>query len=55
MLAKITLNVARSSEEAQRQARGENVAMVKDEGIELETYSPDEMFDTRGTGDQPDA
>jgi large subunit ribosomal protein L9 len=55
VLAKITLNVARSSEEAQRQARGENVAMVKDEGIELETYSPDEMFDTRGTGDQPDA
>ncbi len=54
VVSKITLNVARSSEEAQRQARGENVAMVKDEGIELETYSPDEMFDGRGRGDQPD-
>ena len=55
VLAKISLNVARSADEAQRQARGENVAMVKTEGVELETYSPDEMFDTRGTGDQPDA
>lgn len=55
VLSKITLNVARSSEEAQRQARGENVAMVKNEGVELETYNPDEMFDTRGSGDQPDA
>ncbi len=55
VMSRITLNVARSSDEAQRQARGEDVAMVKNEGVELETYNPDEMFDTRGTGDQPDA
>lgn len=54
VVSKITLNVARSSEEAQRQARGEDVAMVKNEGVELETYSPDEMFDGRGSGDQSD-
>ena len=52
--AKITLNVARSSEEAERQAKGENVAMVKAEGVELETFNADEMFEPRGTGDQPD-
>ena len=54
VLAKITLNVARSQEEAQRQARGENVAMVKNEGVEIETFNADEMFEPRGTGDQPD-
>ena len=53
VLAKITLNVARSSEEAERQARGENVAMVKNEGVEIETFNADEMFEPRGTGEQP--
>jgi len=52
--AKITLNVARSAEEAERQARGENVQMMKNEGVEIETFSADEMFEPRGTGDQPD-
>ncbi len=55
VLAKISLNVARSADEAQRQARGENVAMVRDEGVEIETYTPDEGYDDRGSGDQPDA
>ena len=45
VVVKITLNVARSEEEAQRQARGENVAVVKDEKMELETFNPDEMFE----------
>jgi large subunit ribosomal protein L9 len=53
--SKIKLNVARSAEEAERQARGENVAIVKNEGIELETFNADEMFEQRGMGDQPDA
>jgi large subunit ribosomal protein L9 len=53
--SKIKLNVARSAEEAERQSRGENVAIVKNEGIELETFNADEMFEPRGMGDQPDA
>ena len=55
VLSKITLNVARSADEAQRQARGENVAMVRNEGVDIETYNPDEMFEAPGTGEQPDA
>jgi large subunit ribosomal protein L9 len=51
--SKVTLNVARSTEEAERQARGENVALVKTEGVEIETFNADEMFEGRGTGEQP--
>jgi large subunit ribosomal protein L9 len=57
---KVTMNVARSGEEAERQARGEDVTVVKDEAPELETYKPDDMFDegagenAPGTGEQPD-
>jgi len=38
---KISVNVARSEEEASRQARGEDVTVIADEGIELETFDPD--------------
>ena len=55
VVSKVTLNVARSQEEAQRQARGENVTMVKNEGVELETFNADEIFEPRGTGEQPDS
>lgn len=41
----VTLNVARSDEEAERQARGEDVTVIKDEAIELETFNPDAMFE----------
>ncbi len=57
--ANITVNVARSEDEAERQARGENVSVVKTEGVELETFSADEMFEEGsaeeipGTGEQP--
>ena len=56
--ANITVNVARSEDEAERQARGENVSVVKTEGVELETFSADEMFEDGaaeipGTGEQP--
>ena len=37
----VTINVARSQDEAQRQARGEDVLVLRDEGIELQTYDPD--------------
>ena len=38
---KVTLNVARSEDEAERQSRGEDVTVVRDEAIELETFNPD--------------
>ena len=38
----ISLNVARSEDEATRQAAGEDVTMVKEEKMELETFNPDE-------------
>lgn len=40
----IAINVARSAEEAARQARGEDVTVVREERMELETFNPDEMF-----------
>jgi large subunit ribosomal protein L9 len=42
---KVTLNVARSEEEAQRQARGEDVTVVKGEKVEIETFNPEDMFE----------
>jgi len=38
---KVSINVARSEDEAERQARGEDVTVLKDEEIELETFDPD--------------
>ena len=40
----MTLNVARSEDEAENQARGEDVTVVKEEKLELETFNP-EMFE----------
>jgi large subunit ribosomal protein L9 len=44
VLVAISVNVARSQEEAERQARGENVTVIKDEKLDIETYSED-MFE----------
>ncbi|MFT7575305.1 MAG: large subunit ribosomal protein L9 [Alphaproteobacteria bacterium] len=58
---KVNINVARSKEEAERQARGEDVTVIEDEGIELETFNPDEDGgrdrddDGDGMTDLPDA
>jgi large subunit ribosomal protein L9 len=41
----VSLNVARTADEAERQARGEDVTVVKDEAPELETYNPDADFE----------
>jgi len=43
--SKVTINVARSEDEAQRQARGENVTVVRDEAPVLDTFNPDEVFE----------
>jgi large subunit ribosomal protein L9 len=45
VLVKVSLNVARSTDEAERQSRGENVAHIKDEKVEIETFNPDEAFE----------
>ena len=39
---KINLNIARSEEEAERQARGEDVTVVQGDELELETFSEDD-------------
>ncbi len=53
--AKISLNIARSEDEAARQARGEDVTVVKEEKIELETFNADAMFEGGSARDeQPD-
>ncbi len=59
VIVKVGINVARSVDEAQRQARGEDVTVIKDEAPEIETYSEDAMFEepareVPGTGEQPD-
>ncbi|KWT66747.1 50S ribosomal protein L9 [Hyphomicrobium sulfonivorans] len=41
----VQLNVARSEDEAERQSRGEDVTVVKEEKIELETFDPDAEFE----------
>jgi large subunit ribosomal protein L9 len=45
VVVQITLNVARSQDEAERQARGEDVTVVKEEGVQLETFNPDALFE----------
>jgi large subunit ribosomal protein L9 len=51
VLANISLNIARSQDEADKQAKGENVSVVKNEALELETFSGDVFED----GAAPDA
>jgi large subunit ribosomal protein L9 len=41
----VSLNVARSEDEAERQARGEDVTVIKDEQVELETFNADAVFE----------
>jgi len=45
VIVNVSVNVARSTEEAQRQARGEDVTVIKDEKLELETFNPDAVFE----------
>jgi large subunit ribosomal protein L9 len=50
VLANVKLNVARSEDEAERQARGEDVTVIKDEALDIETFNPDEMFEGEAEG-----
>ncbi|MCC7253788.1 50S ribosomal protein L9 [Hyphomicrobium sp.] len=45
VIVKVVLNVARSEEEAEKQARGEDVTVVKGEALEIETFNPDGVFE----------
>jgi large subunit ribosomal protein L9 len=45
VIVQVTLNVARSQDEADRQARGEDVTVVKEEALQLETFNPDALFE----------
>ena len=50
---KVKVNVARSQDEAERQARGEDVTVIREEKIELETFDADAVFEEgagRGEG-----
>jgi len=48
----VSLNVARSEEEAERQARGEDVTVIKDEAVELETFNADAVFEESEGGEE---
>ena len=41
VIVDVTVNVARSEDEAERQARGEDVTVIQDEALDLETFDPD--------------
>lgn len=43
---KVQINVARSADEAERQSRGEDVTVVREEAPQIETFNPDAMFET---------
>jgi large subunit ribosomal protein L9 len=45
VIVQISLNVARSEDEAERQSRGEDVTVVKEEAVQLETFNPDALFE----------
>jgi len=45
VVVKVSINVARSQDEAERQARGEDVTVVREEKIELETFDADAAFE----------
>lgn len=45
VVVQVSLNVARTEDEAERQERGEDVTVIRDEASTLETYNPDAMFE----------
>ena len=45
VIAKVTMNVARSDDEASRQARGEDVTQIKDETPEFQTFDENAVFE----------
>jgi large subunit ribosomal protein L9 len=54
VVVQVSLNVARTDEEAERQARGEDVTVIKEEGPALETFNPDAVFEEEALARQQD-
>jgi large subunit ribosomal protein L9 len=60
VVVRVSLNIARSEDEAERQARGEDVTVVKEEVVQLETFNADAVFEDealslqRGEEEQPE-
>jgi len=46
VVATVDINVARTEDEAERQAAGEDVTVMKEEELELETFDPDADYDS---------
>lgn len=51
----ISVNVARSEDEAERQSRGENVNVIREEALELETFNPDADYEEEEAASPPQA
>jgi len=45
VVVRVVLNVARTQDEAEKQARGEDVTVIKAEALELETFDPEAVFE----------
>jgi large subunit ribosomal protein L9 len=54
VIVQIALNVARSEDEAERQARGEDVTVIKEEGVEIETFNAEALFEEEALANQRD-
>ena len=52
VIVQIALNVARSEDEAERQARGEDVTVIKEEGVEIETFNAEALFEEEALANQ---
>jgi len=45
VIVQVSLNVARTEDEAERQDRGEDVTVIREEASTLETFNPDAIFE----------
>ena len=54
VIVQITLNVARSEDEAERQSRGEDVTVIKEETVEIETFNAEALFEDEALANQRD-
>ncbi len=52
VIVQVSLNVARSEDEAERQARGEDVTVLKEEKVALDTFNPDALFEEEALANQ---
>jgi len=52
VIVNVSLNVARTEDEAERQARGEDVTVVREEAPTLETFNPDAVFEEEALAQQ---